>query len=983
MRLHRLRLTHYRGIQRCELHFPDRGVTVVEGPNEVGKTSLAEAVDLLLRYPDSSADRLVKAAQPVHVDAGPEVEAELTLGAERLVYRKRWQRHPETQLRVLTPEPRSLTGREAHDHVRLLLDASVDDGLWRALRLAQGTALAQAALGSSPPLLRALEQASAGALGGPEEMGLLERAQQERDRYLTRAQGRPTQEVQTLATRLREAERQEQEALAAILAVAQDLERHEEVARELAGLQAGRAAQESLVTQLEAQVAEAEQLRRRRAELESRRLAQDSQLRLAVVSCDGRREHVERAGRLAGEVVAGQGRLADVTQQSGVLRERMAVLEARQAQTQAEVDTARADARVAEADRDLWTGAAELARLEGHEREVTAVDAQLTAALDTRERTAIARRVVEQLETLRDELIRAQGRAQLEGARLRIEALGPIAIEVAGQRRQMALGEALDLAVDASTTVELPGLLRLTATTGRDAAQRSRDVEAKRRALDDACGDAGVADPAEGRRRLQAHEHATEQAEQARSRLHLLLGDGTVELLRRQLADQAAALQRNRADRPGEGRPLPEDLAAAERSLQAARAASERIGRAAAERDAELSTVRQLHANREGERVQLASQLQVLEAAAAAAETALRSERRALPDEELESSATTHADRLQSLSTELVQVTGALEAVQGAGVDERFANARTVLRRDRERAAELERERVELQTRVRVRGSEGPQDRLERARTEREASRQAHDGVQLRSAAAQLLHATLLRHREAARQRYQEPFRRELESLARIVFGGEVTLGLDDDLRVTQRSLGAATVPYESLSGGAREQLALCALLACAALVAPEDGVPILIDDALGYSDPLRLERLGAVLAQAGRHSQIIVLTCMPERYRNVGGATRLRLHFALASDPPGDDPPPSQASVQSRRRQDPSPAAASTPEVDHAILRVLAEAGAPLGRTDIVMRARVPDSSWHSAVSRLLNAGLVTRTGQKRGTRYQRANTAADGDDN
>lgn len=52
-----------------------------------------------------------------------------------------------------------------------------------------------------------------------------------------------------------------------------------------------------------------------------------------------------------------------------------------------------------------------------------------------------------------------------------------------------------------------------------------------------------------------------------------------------------------------------------------------------------------------------------------------------------------------------------------------------------------------------------------------------------------------------------------------------------------------------------------------------ETGEPLILDDALGYSDPGRLEAMGAVLALAGRSCQVILLTCYPERYRHVGGA--------------------------------------------------------------------------------------------------------------
>ena len=48
MRLHRVRLCNYRGVADCEVEFPAQGITVIEGPNEVGKTSIPEGLDLVL-----------------------------------------------------------------------------------------------------------------------------------------------------------------------------------------------------------------------------------------------------------------------------------------------------------------------------------------------------------------------------------------------------------------------------------------------------------------------------------------------------------------------------------------------------------------------------------------------------------------------------------------------------------------------------------------------------------------------------------------------------------------------------------------------------------------------------------------------------------------------------------------------------------------------------------------------------------------------
>jgi predicted ATPase len=76
MRIHRIKLENYRGVTTAEIVFMVDGVTIVEGPNEVGKTSLVEAIDLILKYPDSTDKAAVRVVRPVHIDAIPSVELE-------------------------------------------------------------------------------------------------------------------------------------------------------------------------------------------------------------------------------------------------------------------------------------------------------------------------------------------------------------------------------------------------------------------------------------------------------------------------------------------------------------------------------------------------------------------------------------------------------------------------------------------------------------------------------------------------------------------------------------------------------------------------------------------------------------------------------------------------------------------------------------------------------------------------------------------
>jgi recombinational DNA repair ATPase RecF len=92
VKLHRLVLTNYRGIAHREIEFPDHGVVVVCGANEIGKSSMIEALDLLLESRDRSTKKEVKQVKPTNSDVGSEVSAEISCGPYRFVYRKRFHK---------------------------------------------------------------------------------------------------------------------------------------------------------------------------------------------------------------------------------------------------------------------------------------------------------------------------------------------------------------------------------------------------------------------------------------------------------------------------------------------------------------------------------------------------------------------------------------------------------------------------------------------------------------------------------------------------------------------------------------------------------------------------------------------------------------------------------------------------------------------------------------------------------------------------
>jgi len=92
MKLHRLVLKNYRGIEHREIDFPEHGVVVISGANEIGKSSMVEALDLLLESRDRSTKKEVKQVKPTHADVGSEVTAEISTGPYRFVYHKRFHK---------------------------------------------------------------------------------------------------------------------------------------------------------------------------------------------------------------------------------------------------------------------------------------------------------------------------------------------------------------------------------------------------------------------------------------------------------------------------------------------------------------------------------------------------------------------------------------------------------------------------------------------------------------------------------------------------------------------------------------------------------------------------------------------------------------------------------------------------------------------------------------------------------------------------
>ena len=212
MIFHRLRVANYRGIRNAEVRFSPTGVTVVQGPNEIGKSSLMQAVGTLfdVRATARSNNREVRKFKPLDRDAAPEIELEAESGEFHFIYRKRYLKEPLAELTITKPRPETKTGDDAHLAVQDILKTTLDRVLWDALRIQQGNAVGLPwvkADDGNNPLIAALDMAVSGAsTNDPGSDSLHQKARLEYEKYYTPEKGAPGRVLAESESGVREAE---------------------------------------------------------------------------------------------------------------------------------------------------------------------------------------------------------------------------------------------------------------------------------------------------------------------------------------------------------------------------------------------------------------------------------------------------------------------------------------------------------------------------------------------------------------------------------------------------------------------------------------------------------------------------------------------------------------------------------------------------------------------------------------------------------
>jgi hypothetical protein len=618
-------------------------------------------------------------------------------------------------------------------------------------------------------------------------------------------------------------------------------------------------------------------------------------------------DEVERFTKFEAELA---GRRADAELVAKTAAETVQAAEAALAEVVELKDLRRTEVQIAERRVSDLMDRAELDRLIGQQTELVDVRARIAAAGTILDRIKVDDAIVAALEDARAAVVEARAALAAGVPEVTVRRLGAEPVELSGTGLEgdvpadLGFDETTSVLVSGELVVGVPGQLEVTVRAGGEAATlRSRVDDAERREKD-LLKKAGVKDVAAARELLRKADTALAELNEARRTEKSLTAGGDpgerIALLTARLGPDEPEESADKAvGVPGQmslfeefasphdtlfddfdvAEPEPDDLAGAQRALEVAR-----DGLAEAERlltDAEFARAQAGKAADEdrSEAQNARARSEIAGERLTAAVESLEAARAALDDDAV---GTAESEATAEVEAVLEELTAVQEQAAAAGADEvagELSHALAVAKRLQD---ERDRLRDGLRTtegRLEQSGRDGLATRRDVAELELAAVRTEHESLLRRAEAARRVHETLSRHRAEAQTKYSEPLQSRIEALGRSVYGPSFRVWLDDDLAVAERELDGVRLSVEALSTGAQEQLAIITRLAISHLVSTGEGsVPVIFDDALGWSDKARLRDMGALLGRAGDHGQVIVLTCMPDRYEYVPKATFITL---------------------------------------------------------------------------------------------------------
>ncbi|MHA3976928.1 AAA family ATPase [Halovulum sp. GXIMD14794] len=825
------------------------GLNVLAAPNEHGKSTVFDAVQALFTIQHRSKAADVKSLRP-HAGGAPEVEVELDLPEGRFTVTKRWFSRPMAEVR----QGGRLIAQADEAEAWITRIAGTDDPASPAGLLWVRQGLTTLGDGKDTEAARRGLLSSVGheveaMTGGARMDEALKRCREELEQYQS-ASGRAARgplkdaedRIAALTPRVAELETRARN-------LRDDLDRRRAVLREISELSAPEetAARAKRLSDAEAAhsaaAAHADAVATARTAEDTARLKHDAAV-----------QRLEALRKTRAELTAAATALAHAEAQHKDLAGSAQKADAALATAQKAADSARVIARNAAA---LLRRAEQAERAQGQAERRAQLQEVLTRAVDIqnqRDAHAAAAKVgpdtkaIDRLDDLARQvaLHRAAQASQTLGVTMRY-APGAAQILHDGQ----PLSEAERMALPQGGTLDLPGLGQLTIHPGQIAA--ADDLPKAEAALAEALRVLGAETIDEARAAARARTEAETRRREAQAQLAALAPDG-LDVLRTQLA----ALPEPVAPAPD----LP-DTQDAQKAAEEAQAAAEATETALDD------------ARRTAERERTAATR-----AAAALESAQQRQQRAAQDLEGTDPETAEADldRTRAACAEALEKAKAEhqrlaeQAPDLAAARAALDRARAVVEQAKSRQADLRTEREKLDTRIDLLAGEAVEEELADLRARLQAAEEDAARCRFEVALLRRLQTALEAARKEARDQHFAPVMQELVPLLRLLWP-EAELRMDDAVLPSALVRAGTEEEYETLSGGTREQIALMVRLAFARMLAARGRhAPVILDDALVYTDDDRIEAMFDALHRQAADIQIIVLSCRQRAFRDLGG---------------------------------------------------------------------------------------------------------------
>jgi hypothetical protein len=867
MKLSRIALEEFRKFrQPMALEGLQDGLNLFVGPNEAGKSTVAAAIRsaFLERY---STSKVADLAPHGESGARPSVELEFTHAGHSYVLKKQFLSRARCEL-LIDGGAQRLDGEEAENALAALLGfelpgrgqskpdlAGIPGLLW--IQQGDGQNLQEAAGHAGAHLREALTQLS-GELASGDGDRLYERVAAERGALLDARNGRPKGAYKEAEDALARAAAERDECAQAMAQLNADVDRLAELRRDHERAQAGEPWKDFEAKAAEARARLAALAKEREAFEGLRREQAQAAQTLALLQDQVRRDQQDEVElqSLANEARAARARVE-------AAREPLARAQQQRQAHAAAVDAARLRVTSVQAVADrrdlqhqLVQLGAEIERLDGALKEVTALIEQGSALKAETMRIEIADADIEALRQSERELANLQLQQQASATRLsyQLEAGGRALLD------GRMLSGADEVLLTAAAELELPGVGRLRIEPGgKDLPALKREIDAARAASAALLQRLDVESLAQAEQRYARHGALLRELDGMRKTLGIHAPKG-VDVLRGQ-RDDALARRAQLQERLGKLPAAPDadggDLPAALQSLREAEAVSAQADAALAAAQRALDT--------DGARAQL------LENQAAARSAELQSPERAAQRQ-------ARAGRLAEARSSHDELERRVREAQAALAGHRPELVEQDVQRY-EKSAAIEREAqhkrhgeiLQLQGKLDQAGAQGLGERLSEAEAACERLERRRADFARRAGALELLQKLLADKRAAATQRLQAPLARRLNHYLALLFP-EADLRLDEALLPAALRRAGGEDQLSALSFGTREQLGILARFAYADLLR-EAGRPtlLLLDDALVHTDDARRDFMKRALFDAATRHQILMFTCHGEAWRDMG----------------------------------------------------------------------------------------------------------------